>query len=166
MVKHFLIDGYNLAHKLGVKITKDNLQQAREAVERKVATLTAKQNRKCTLVFDGRGVLGATEQRRNVSIVFTASGESADARIKKMIDEAPNKSALCVVSSDNEILRYAKVSRAQSMRSEEFLSDLNAEPKASSKPKAKRDSASPNRDEQKPNAVSSSDIEEWKKIFQ
>ncbi len=137
MVKHFLIDGYNLAHKLDIKITKDNLQQVRDDVRRKVSMLVSQKKCKATLVFDGRGVLGATESHHNIAVVYTASGESADARIKKMIDETPAKSTLCVVSSDNEVLRYAQVSRAQSMRSEDFLFEINSVSSSSSDPRSK-----------------------------
>ncbi|MFN3560743.1 MAG: NYN domain-containing protein [Chloroherpetonaceae bacterium] len=167
MVKHFVIDGYNFAHKLGIKITKGNLQQVRNDVCRKVSMLASQKKCKATLVFDGRGVLGATEQYHNVAVVFTASGETADAYIKKMIDETPNKSALCVVSSDNEILRYAKVSRAQSMLSENFLK--TATTSDSGKPTKSRSNASIKQEtttsEHKPSEVSASEVEEWKKLF-
>lgn len=170
MVKHFLIDGYNLAHKLGIKITKENLQQVRNDICRKASMLVSQKKCKATLVFDGRGVLGTAEQHHNVAVVFTASGETADARIKKMIDETPSKSTLCVVSSDNEILRYAQVSRAQSMRSESFLRDLKTITTSDSgKPTKPRSNASIKKErvakEHKPSEVSASEVEEWKKIF-
>jgi predicted RNA-binding protein with PIN domain len=171
MVKHFLIDGYNLAYKLGIKITKDNLQQVRNDVRCKVSMLVSQKKCKATLVFDGRGVLRDTEQYHNVAVVFTASGETADAYIKTMIDATPSKSALCVVSSDNEILQYAKVSRAQTMCSENFLCDLKtATMSDSGKPTKPRSNASIKKEsvakEYKPSEVSTSEVEEWKKLFQ
>ncbi|MFQ3597419.1 MAG: NYN domain-containing protein [Chloroherpetonaceae bacterium] len=171
MVKHFLIDGYNLAHKLGIVITKNNLQQVRDDVCRKVSRYMSQKRSKVTLVFDGRGVLGATEQHHALTIVYTPSGESADARIKKMIDETPAKSSLCVVSSDNEILRYAQVSRAQTMHSEAFLSDLKSisTPEFGKSTKHRSNDSiktAPAVRENKPSEVSASDIEEWKKLFQ
>ncbi len=169
MVKHFLIDGYNLAHKLGVNITKENLQQVRNDVCRKVSMLVSQKKCKATLVFDGRGVLGATEQYQNIAVVFTASGETADAYIKKMIDETLSKSTLCVVSSDNEILRYAKISRAQTMPSEHFLRDLKTATGSDSGKQKSRSNASIKKEreatEHKPSEVSASQVEEWKKLF-
>ncbi len=170
MVKHFLIDGYNLAHKIGIKITKDNLQQVRNDVRLKVSMLVSQKKCKATLVFDGRGVMGATEQYHNVAVVFTASGETADAYIKKMIDEIPSKSTLCVVSSDNEILQYAKVSRAQTIRSENFLCDLQTATMSDSCKPTKPHSNAPIKKEMaakehKPSEVSVSEVEEWKKLF-
>lgn len=171
MTKHFLIDGYNLAHKLSIKITKDNLQQVRDGVCRKVSRYMSQKKCKATLVFDGRGVLGATEQHHALSVVYTASGESADARIKKIIDEASNKSTLCVVSSDLEIRQYAQVSSTQTMRSEEFVVDLKTISKPdSTKPTKSHAKASikkaTNTMEHKPREVSARDVEEWKKLFQ
>ncbi len=170
MVKHFLIDGYNLAYKLGVKVTKDNLKQVRDTICQKVATCTVQRKCKVTLVFDGRGMFGTTEPYQHIIIVYTASGETADARIKKMIDEIPTKSTLCVVSSDNEILQYAKVSRAQSMRSEEFLAHLKPDSTGNlAKPKKHRSTQSLNKESttnDKPSTVSSSEVEELKRLFQ
>lgn len=171
MVKHFLIDGYNLAHKLVIKVTKDNLQQVREKVCREVSKYVSQKKCRVTLVFDGRGVLGTTEHHRAIDVVYTASGENADARIKKMIDEAHSKSTLCVVSSDNEILRYAKVSRAQTMRSETFLAELKSVPTTELNKRAKPHAnvsvkKATTLNEHKPETVSASDIEMWKKLFQ
>ncbi|MGQ9805137.1 MAG: NYN domain-containing protein [Chlorobiales bacterium] len=171
MVKHFLIDGYNLAHKLDIKITKDKLQQVREKVRREVSKYVSQKECRVTLVFDGRGVLGTTEHHRAIDIVYTASGESADARIKKIIDETSKKSTLCVVSSDNEILRYAQVSRVQSMKSEKFLDVLKSVSTPDlGKPMKSRSNASIKKEvairERKPDEMSASDVEAWKKLFE
>ncbi len=170
MNKHFLIDGYNLAHKLSLKITKDNLQQVRDKVQRLVSNYAMRKKCKVTIVFDGKWNLGTVEDYQNIKLVFTPERESADTRIKKIIDETPNKSSLCVVSSDGEILRYAQVSRAQPLRSEAFLSDLNSI-STSDKSAANGRATAPVKRERtlsdyKPSGLSLNDIEEWKKLFQ
>ncbi len=169
MVKHFLIDGYNLAYKLYT--VKNNLQQVRDKVQRLVSNYAMRKKCQATIVFDGKWNLDTVEHYSNVTVVFTTSGEIADTRIKKIIDETPNKSSLCVVSSDREILRYAQVSRTQTMRSEEFLFDLKTDATSNSKKLTKSRSNKGIKKEvevreHKPNEVSTSDIETWKKLFE
>jgi len=155
MVKHFLIDGYNLAHKLYT--IKNNLQLVRDKVQRLVSNYAMQKKCKATIVFDGKWNLDTVEHYSNVTVIFTASGEIADTRIKKMIDETPNKSSLCVVSSDGEILRYAKVSCVQSITSEEFITKL----------KPPNDPSNPtDDDDQKPDGPDLGDIDSWKKLFE
>jgi predicted RNA-binding protein with PIN domain len=156
MVKHFLIDGYNLAHKLYT--IKNNLQLVRDKVQRLVSNYAMQKKCKATIVFDGKWNLDTVEHYSNVTVIFTASGEIADTRIKKMIDETPNKSSLCVVSSDNEILNYAKASRAKTMRSEDFITELHAKPNHSSNPTGNND--------QKPETPDLEDLDIWKKLFE
>ncbi|RME19157.1 MAG: hypothetical protein D6799_01830, partial [Bacteroidetes bacterium] len=60
--------------------------------------LVSQKKCKATLVFDGRGVLRDTEQYHNVAVVFTASGETADAYIKTMIDATHSADLLGVAS--------------------------------------------------------------------
>ncbi len=153
-VKHFLIDGYNLAHKL--YSIKNNLQPVRDRVQRLVSNYAMQKKCKATIVFDGKWNLSTVEDYQGIKLVFTPERESADTRIKKIIDETPNKSSLCVVTSDNEILRYAQVSRAKAMRSEEFINLL----------KPDNPSTPTNNDDQKPDGPDLGDIDSWKKLFE
>ncbi len=159
MVKQFLIDGYNVAHKLGINITKQTLQQVRNSLQQRVSRYMTQKRCKATLVFDGCGVLDRVESYPNLTVVFTASGESADARIKRIIDETPGKASLCVVSSDNEILRYAQVSRTKTMCAETFLLQLNGTTKPLM-PKQASDA------DTKPDSADLGDFETWKKLFE
>lgn len=157
MHKRLLIDGYNLAHKLNLKITKETLERARGEVQRKVSLYIGRKKIKATIVYDGRWILGAAQTLGNLEIVFTADGETADSRIKKMIDDASGQKSLCVISSDNAILRYAEISRVATMRSEDFLAELSSmETKRGGKPKPRAES--------KPDC-DAAEIEEWKKAF-
>lgn len=134
----------------------------------KVATYTAKKKCSATLVFDGNGLLETTERYQNIVVIYTPSGVSADTRIKRMIDETLAKSTLCVVSSDNEILNYAKISQAKTMNSEKFLSDLNAvvSPDCKSRQHSQASEKKATTEEHKPSEVSASDIEKWKELFE
>jgi predicted RNA-binding protein with PIN domain len=158
MIKHVVIDGYNLAHKLNLKITKGTLQQVRDKVQHLVSKYATRKKCNATIVFDGKWVLENVVQNDYVEVVFSTSGENADTRIKRIIDETPNKSSLCVVSSDNEILNYAKVSRAKTMISEDFIAELNAKPDNPSMPTGN--------DDQKPDNLDLGDLDRWKKLFE
>lgn len=159
MTIKFLVDGYNLAHKLGLKIAKSSLELARTSVEQRLLQYAAYKRCQFTVIYDGRGVLGGVSQQNGLTILFTASGETADARIKSMIDQESSKSRLCVITSDNDILRYARASRVAIMRSETFLTELGAL-KQSLSPNAPTRRADP-----KPSTLSAKELEEWKKLF-
>lgn len=158
MHARLLIDGYNLAHKLDLKITKETLERAREEVQRKVSLYISRKKIKATIVYDGRWILGAAQTLGNLEIVFTDCGETADSRIKKMIDDASGQKSLCVVTSDNAILRYAEISRVATMRSEDFLAALRSMERNSGGKPTPRAESKPNCD--------AAEIEEWKKAFE
>jgi predicted RNA-binding protein with PIN domain len=161
MTKKFLVDGYNLAHKLGFKIAKSTLELSRATVEHRLLQYASFKRCQFLVVYDGRGVLGSTKEQHGLTIHYTASGETADARIKSLIDREPAKSRLCVISSDNEILRYARASRVEVKRSEAFIAELNAL-KTSDAPQGREPRQSV---DQKPSAMSENELKEWKKLF-
>ncbi|MCS6990123.1 MAG: NYN domain-containing protein [Chloroherpetonaceae bacterium] len=157
MNRHFLIDGYNLAHKLGLKIDKNSLERARAEVQRAVSLYATRKNCKATIVYDGRWTLGSAEVQGNLEIVFTAQGETADARIKQMIDTFARRKSVCAVSSDNEILRYAEVSGVGAMTCEDFLLELNPPDHVGRPSQAQPES--------KPDKLDERELEEWMKVF-
>jgi predicted RNA-binding protein with PIN domain len=178
-----LIDGYNVAYKMGIKISKETLAHVRQTLEQKVIRYAAKQKRAVELIYDGRGVLGTSGTIGNdVRVVFTAGGETADTYIKSRIDalRAGGKTHALVVSSDMSIMDYARLSRICVVRSELFLNDLNS---AASQPEdnsfqktaslktgaasfvAKSKLAKPTHVERKPTELSDSELDEWKKLF-
>jgi len=73
------------------------------------------------LVFDGYP--GTPLQKINeekIEVIFSGE-ESADARIKKMLDAAGNPRETVVVSDDREIKFYAKAAGAVSLGAGEFI---------------------------------------------
>ncbi|MBC8043470.1 MAG: NYN domain-containing protein [Rhizobacter sp.] len=159
-----LIDGYNVAHKLGLKISRDNLEQVRISLEQKLSRYLAEKKCSITLVYDGRGILENQSSVGKLKILYTPGGETADARIKKLIDAERSKSALTVVSSDHEVAGYARVSGVRCLSSEAFTRELSL----SSDPKAAHGSAGkpvePDAGAEKP-AMNATDLAKWKTLF-
>jgi predicted RNA-binding protein with PIN domain len=86
------------------------------------------------VVYDGRqGILSTPGAPSSVGTIFT-QGESADDRIKRMLEKAENPRNIVVVTNDREIQRFARQKNAQVKSVEEFLVKC-----APPKPKGKED---------------------------
>ncbi|MDX2129297.1 MAG: NYN domain-containing protein [Chloroherpetonaceae bacterium] len=122
-MKVVYIDGYNLAHQLGIKISSSSLNEARDKTDLAAVDFLRSHNEfknsfRVISIYDGKGLIGTEEISIGVKRIFTVSGETADARIKKMIDEFPSKKKLTVISSDREVMNYAKLYGINTIRSQ------------------------------------------------
>lgn len=163
-MKRVIVDGYNLAHKLGRKLSPQTLASVRQELEQKLKEYATKYRTKVTVVYDGQWVLGQSQMSEGLEVIFTASGESADKCIKELIDRnAHSRANLTVVSSDWSIRKYAKVSGIESQSSEGFLEALQNLMHQSERPS----SLAPQQEmqETKPKELSEAEVEEWKKLF-
>ena len=154
MLPHYIIDGYNLIHaipSLKKLLTHDGFQ-AREQLIVLVSRLTYKRKFRCTIVFDGAKPQDhhPAPNHSPLHIVFSAP-QTADAKIKSMIDLSKNRTLLVIVSSDHEILGYARECSCTTHTSNYFRNLLFEEPDKG--------------EEKDPTALSKGQIEEWLKIF-
>ena len=154
MIPHYIVDGYNLIHAIPSlkKLLMHDAFQAREQLAHLVSRLTFKRKFRCTIVFDG---VKPPEPRPSpthspVHIIFS-SPLSADAKIKSMIEQSKNRSQLVVISSDREILDFAKVCSAETHTSKHFSNLLFEEPDKG--------------EEKDAGTLSKSQVDEWMKIF-
>ena len=126
----YIIDGYNLAHKI------PELKRASEMPEATVnyirlKRLTGSRNNKVIIVFDGY-------RRENAAIcadyqiIFSAQ-ISADEVIKKRVAGIKNKSQVIVVSDDREIRDYAKTAKVKSIAIAEFTNRRKKAPTEAAK---------------------------------
>ena len=154
MLPHYIVDGYNLIHAIPTlkKLLEHDGFQAREQLVFLVSRLTFKRKFRCTIVFDGvkPHEPHPSPTHSPVHIVFS-SPLSADAKIKSMIDLSKNRTLLVIVSSDREILDYAKVCSCITHTSKYFSNLLFEEPDKGEE----KDSA----------ALSKGQVDEWLKIF-
>jgi predicted RNA-binding protein with PIN domain len=123
MQSEIIIDAYNLIHRVSDlrRFLNQSLEEAREQLLRKLVLFRKDKKIKITCVFDGNNVSQpSNETRWGIQIHFSVPPRKADEVIKILIQRKRNPQNVTVISSDNEILGFARNSRAQIMTSEEF----------------------------------------------
>ncbi len=162
-MKRLIIDGYNLVHCLGHPLSLQTLERARKSLEQMLCAYALAKKVEITVVYDGRGVLGSCETHGSLHIIFTPEGESADERIKSLIDVSRSRS-LTVVSSDRSICDYARVSGVASLSCQDFLSLLSQATRVTKSPSM--DAQPTCHDAHKKSApLSEQELQEWKNLF-
>jgi predicted RNA-binding protein with PIN domain len=154
MLPHYIVDGYNVIHSIPTlkKLLAHDGFQAREQLVFLVSRLTFRKKFRCTIVFDGMKPHEPhpPQSHSPLHIIFS-SPLSADAKIKSMIETSKNRSLLVIISSDREILDYAKVCSCSTYTSKYFSNLLFDEPDKG--------------EEKDSTALSKGQIDEWLKIF-
>ena len=121
-----MVDGYNLIHKLYPTPAATSLETLRQDVEKQL--LRFQQENKCliTIVYDGKGGPRESAYGAPLHIVFTPASQSADLWIIEYVKSLNTKvKMVTIVSSDNEIRRYATAFGATCITSEEFALQLH-----------------------------------------
>lgn len=120
---HIVIDGYNLIRQSPTLRTIEHrgLEEGREALLRYLDSYRKVKHHPVTVVFDGTDVDYGMENMlrwKNIQVLFSRLGESADAVIKRIV--ARERERIVVVSSDREITRFASEHGATTIDSTEF----------------------------------------------
>ena len=123
MALHYLLDGYNIIHKIPGLDSK-KLESQRENLIYLIQARSPQGSRKnaVTIVFDGQPGFGGFDIAAKYPRVIFTSGETADDRIKKIVEQAKNKKNIVVVSDDKEIQFYVRSLGAKIMAVADFLS--------------------------------------------
>ncbi len=153
-MQHFIIDGYNVIHAIPSlkKTLAHNGETARELLIHSVAQFTHKKKFRCTIVFDGTAPNNTVKQSTHAPVhVLFSFPHSADAKIKQMIEQSKIRSSLVIISSDREIMNFAKVCSCQTHSSKHFANLLSE----TTDTVAEKSDA----------PLSKSQIDEWLKIF-
>ena len=124
---HIIIDGYNLIRQSGNLSSLDlqDIQFGRQALIDMLTAYKKIKAHRITVVFDGTRAPRFSQQRdrqKGIDIIFSHSGQSADAVIKKMARR--EKQQALVVSSDRDIVRSAASSGAATISALEFEEKL------------------------------------------
>jgi len=123
-MRHFIIDGNNLIGKIPslFKLQKKDGQLSREKLafilERYFAN---KRNNNVSLHFDG--FINQIIKISNLKIIYSGK-KSADDEIKYEIETEKNRRNLVIITSDHNILQFARVCGCEVMLSEEFAKDI------------------------------------------
>jgi uncharacterized protein len=111
MGTHIVIDGYNLIRQSRrfSELDRQDLQSGREALVAALAAYKKVKSHRITVIFDGTDAPAGMPRRdkeKGIAIRYSSSGELADTVIKRMAGREKEK--LMVVTSDQEIVRYAE----------------------------------------------------------
>ena len=144
MSLHFIIDGYNLIKQTPV-LDKINLNDSREALVRFLKIHRPQGNNPVTIVFDGstRFTVNPEHGRRidgkeggfyspqpaspagSPARVIFSQNQSADDKIKRLVENSNNPKNIVVVTNDREIRDFSRQFQAQIKTVEEFLGKFN-----------------------------------------
>ncbi len=106
-MKTIFVDGYNVINSWpNLKLDKNvSFEGARQNLVNKLHNYSVFEDCNICIVFDAYKVQGSIEKKefvsKNISIVFTKDGETADAYIERKVNELGRKSEIVVVTSDN-----------------------------------------------------------------
>jgi predicted RNA-binding protein with PIN domain len=105
-VKTIFVDGYNVINSWpDLKQRKDfSFEAARQTLIDKLHNYVVFKACKIVLVFDAHKVMGNLEKKeevnKNISVIFTKDGETADSYIEKQVNLLGRKCEIVVVTSD------------------------------------------------------------------
>ena len=119
----YIIDAYNTINHTQFspirKKTKDPQRALLEFIKNRRWGKDSKS--KITVVFDGYPKVSAQNlEKTDINVVFSRE-ETADARIKRMVETSKNPKNIVVVSDDREIKFFIKSIGARSIGVEEFI---------------------------------------------
>lgn len=119
---HYIIDGNNLIGKIDFLKNLEDKQSAREKLALILERFFTHKKVKVSLHFDG--FENAPIKVSGIKIKYSFNN-SADEIIKKEIENLRNTKSAVVISSDLEVISFAKVCGCKVLKSEEFFNQLN-----------------------------------------
>ncbi|MBF0483165.1 MAG: NYN domain-containing protein [Candidatus Omnitrophica bacterium] len=121
MSLQYLLDGYNIIHQMP-EADKGSLESLRDRLAQLVSGQRPQGSlrNKVTIVFDGQPGFLSPNSFNDVKIIFS-SDESADDKIKKLVEYSDNPKAIVVVTDDNGIRNVVRSLGAGVMSVKDFL---------------------------------------------
>ena len=117
----YIIDGYNLTHKVAALKKSDTPQSELVAYIQK-NRLTGSRNNKVIIVFDGNLQPGLKSQHAGFcELISSGSSSNADGVIKKKVLTIKPRSEVVVVTDDREIVSAVKKSGARVLSVSAFI---------------------------------------------
>ena len=119
---HYLLDGYNVIHRMPSALRQKTLEEQRRTLidfierHRPQGSL----NNSVTVVFDGNEDIFGGMASKTVKVLFSL-GESADDKIKKIVARSKNPKDIIVVTDDRDIQYAVRALRARVSATQSFL---------------------------------------------
>lgn len=129
-MKTIFVDGYNVINSWpDLKQKKDfSFEAARQTLIDKLHNYGVFKACKIILVFDAHKVIGSLEKKedinKNISVIFTKDGETADGYIEKRVNSLGRKHEIVVVTSDSLEQQVVFQRGAVRMSSLEFYNEV------------------------------------------
>lgn len=125
MSKKWLIDAYNLMHKIPPisRLLRRDSFKAREYLVDAISTLCISKNKTAHLIFDGPPG-PRSEKRTKVSTAYSHN-QKADDLIIRLISKKDAAKKWIVVTDDNEILQKARYFQVEYLSATEFKKNLH-----------------------------------------
>ena len=123
-MKHLIIDGYNLLFLVGFPGT--DLHEQRSTLLKALSDYATLLNLNALIVFDShyqKGECTHTTQR-DISILYTNEGETADDHILSLIKSTDKPEALTVVTSDKRLACKVRALHAKTQEVKSFFEEL------------------------------------------
>lgn len=121
MALHYILDGYNVIYKIP-SLAAGTLEERREGLIRilEIQNPQGSIRNSVTIVFDGRSGMGVRHESTKVQIIFSCD-ESADEKIKEMVESAALRRNTVVVTDDKAVRFYVRKLGAQILPVAEFF---------------------------------------------
>ncbi|MDT9546558.1 MAG: NYN domain-containing protein [Chlorobium sp.] len=160
--REIVVDGYNLLHALYHPEPSTPFEPFRRKLEQRLLHFQTAHNRPVTLVYDGDGRHGDSCSHSPLHTVFTSRRKSADRWIVDYVKSLnPSVKMVTIVSSDEEIRRYASAFGAECIKSEVFSAML--------RPRSGRrgdgEERADNRKKFSSDELTGEEVERWKLLF-
>ncbi len=123
---HYIIDGYNVINHPSFACARKKMDCPQLALLDLIKSkrLCGSRNNQVTVVFDGYSAeIDSICADREIKVIFSRE-ETADEKIKKIIDNSGNMRNIVVVSDDKEIVYFAKYAGCKPMGINEFMGRL------------------------------------------
>lgn len=124
--REFLIDGYNLMHQFPQwqKLIQNDLTLARERLLALLCRFVQTKRVRVTVIFDGQEGKNSNTHFHGIQILFSKPPQKADDLLKKYIAKYERRKEWTVVTSDREIVHYAKACGVSVESSKHFAQSL------------------------------------------
>ena len=121
MSLHYLLDGYNIIHQMPV-FDRLKLEDQRSALVRYLEQVRPQGSikNKVTVVFDGKTGMLSHLHSAVVTVIFSQEN-SADDRIREIVEESKNAKNIVVITNDRGLQHSVRLSGARINSVEEFL---------------------------------------------
>jgi len=120
MSLQYVIDGYNITNHPAFKQKNSKSYNCQEALIKLIRIKKLCGKNKATIVFDGYPHEPGFSGGEDIDVIFSRK-ESADEKIKRIVESYGNPRNIVVVSDDNEVRFFAKSAGAKPMSVEKFI---------------------------------------------